>query len=201
MRADGMGLKSVLVVTAVLLVAFAILFTAQRYVMGQSDEFVDAQKMRTIYTAIYMYEVSHDDVPPASLLTIQRDLGEDDVKVLQSRNDPWTASPEGKSKTSFPIDPACPHVKGETPIRISFSYMPIWARLGGVKVKSWQKEDAGVKAGILASWWYGSIDNQNLDGRNCTGPVVRINMDGSVYRLDHRSDSSSLTADDLFFRR
>lgn len=199
MRADGLGLKGVLVITCVLLAAFAILFGVQRYVMGQSDEFRDAQKMRQIYAALFMYETAHDDLPPPNLLAVRRDLADDSLLVAE--NDPFAKGPERDKTRDFPLDPACPNVKAVSPVRISFSYLPMWVRYGGVKIRNWHTEELDVRAGLLASWWYGKIDDSNEDGRNCTGPVLRLNMDGSVFHLDHRSDPTALTAQDLFFRR
>jgi hypothetical protein len=202
MRSDGVTMKGVLVIVAVCGVAAAILFTLSRYVVEDSTESADAFRMRTIYTALFLYESSDNGLPPPNLDLIRRDLGDD--QLLHSANDPIATQPASQGKSlpeSFPIDPAFPDTKAKSPVRISFTYLPIWAKAGKAKVKDWHSEVLDVRKGILACYWYGRIDKSNPDGRLCDGPVLRVNMDGSVYRLAHRSNSEELTADDMFFRR
>jgi hypothetical protein len=186
--------KGILVVAAVLAIAFGILYTFHRYALQDNAEAVDITRMRAVYSALYLYEANDNDVPPPNLDLVRRDLGDD--KLLTAVNDPFVGPPG----QTYPKDPAFPNL-GKSPVRISFTYLPTWVREGKVKVKNWQKDLDNVKVGILACYWYGQIDRTNPDGRLCDGPVVRINMDGSAYTLTHRQNTQTLTAEDLFFRR
>jgi hypothetical protein len=98
------------------------------------------------------------------------------------------------------VDAALPNA-GPSPIRISFSYLPDWAETGMWQTNNWNASMKDVKLGLLACYWYGTIDSTTPNGRLTDGPVMRIDMDGSVYRLASRKNKTELTADDLFVRR
>lgn len=193
MREDGLTYKGVLVVAAVLLVAGSILTYAYNTMRTQTDEQIDADRMRQIYASLSLYEAANDGKPAPNLLAVRHELGDD--RFYQAQNDPFLKS------EPFPIDPALVDLAERSPVRISFSYFPDWVNANKASVKNWPDALKDVRQGILACYWYGKIDDQHPDGRLTDGPVIRINMDGSVYRLPTRSNKTELTAEDLFSRR
>ncbi len=190
---DGLNLKGITIVAAVLLTAFGILYWVRGFVIDDTKRSIDITRMRAIYGALFLYESTNNGLPPADLTLVRRDLSDDDW--LRSVNDPWPG--ESTRDPIPPLDPAFPNLKVRSPKRISFTYLPIWARYDGVKIKDWQSEQRNLHVGILACYWYGDIDRKTPDGRNCTGPVVRITMDGSARTVERR-DKHKLTAVDMF---
>ena len=191
MRSEGVTLKGVLVVITVVVISAAILGWVKRMVSEDRAQTGDARKMRAIYVALSIYEGSDNSYLPPDLPTVRSSVGDD--SIFRAQNDPFTKA------ANFPIDPAClGTLKTRSPIRVSFSYLPLWSTAGLVSAESLRGMEKNVQSGLLASYWYGSIDSTNPDGRGCTGPVVRINMDGSVYTLPKRTNPTALTADDLF---
>jgi len=181
------------VVVAILVATSSILFLMNRSVRAGRAQDTDVVRMRNVYVAISMYETVNDGLPPPDLAVLRRDMADDSQFVAV--NDPF------KVGTSFPIDPAFPNSTVRSPVRISFSYSPIWAESKKFDLGPWEQAQRNLRLGILASYWYGAIDSEHSDGRDTTGPVLRINMDGSVYRLNQRSDPHRLTPQDLFLLR
>ncbi len=189
----GWTLKGVLVALLVLGMAGFTLLLINNLVVQNADQAQDAKNMRSIYIALSLYEQANDGLPAPDLYTVHRDLG--DPSTYLAVNDPFAKA------DSFPMDPALPNSAKRSPVRISFTYLPQWAKAGKFEVKDWTAELQDVQVGIMASYWFGDIDTSHPDGRGCTGPVVRINMDGSVFRLPQRKNPQTLTVEDLFLRR
>jgi len=159
MRSIGVTMKGVLVAIFVMLVTALILVYVEKSIGANRSQVTDAIRMRNVYVAISMYETLNDGSPPSNLLVLRRDLA-DDQQFLAS-DDPF------KSDMSFPIDPAFPNAPARSPIRISFSYLPYWAESKRMDVESWESAQKNLKLGILASYWYGSVDFDHPDGRDC----------------------------------
>jgi hypothetical protein len=191
----GLTFSGVLITVCVLLVTAVTLVWMHGYISSNTDQSIDAARMRTIYGAMFLYASSNNDTPPSSLLQLRRDLSKDEW--LEAVNDPWAK--KGPIERSEPPsqDPAFPDKAPPSPVRISFTYLPMWTRYGGVKVNDWRQEMNLPQIGVLASYWYGEIDRSDPDGRSCSGPVVRIDMDGAA-RTVQRRNKSELTASDLF---
>src|SRR5580658_7219578 len=164
MREDGLTYKGVLVVAAVLLIAGSILTYAYNTMRTQTDEQIDADRMRQIYFALSLYESANDGKPAPNLLAIRRDLGDD--RFYQAQNDPFMKG------DSFPIDPALVDLPNRSPVRISFSYLPDWVNADKASVKNWSDALKDVRMGILACYWYGKIDDKSPEGRLTDGPVI-----------------------------
>jgi hypothetical protein len=189
-RVAGLGTKSVIASIVVIGIAASILVWLNRIVLDRQSASGDAEKMRRIYVALSIYEQSNDGAMPPDLRMVSRYLGGPADYV--AANDPFTTG------TQFPTDPALLN-SGNSPSRVSYSYLPQWSMHGGLKVKSWAEEMTEDKVGLMAGYWYGDIDKIDLDGRLCSGPVNRLNMDGSVVSVS-RVTKDRLTADDLFLR-
>jgi|GEM_PF-1242342 len=186
----GLNAKSVIAALAVLVVASLILTSLNRLVVDRGKESEDIQKMRRIYVALTIYETSNNDLPPPDLRYVTRYLG--GTSDFLASNDPFAAG------NAFPLDPALPSSR-TSKIRVSFSYLPEWISHGGWNTKNWSQDVDKPSLGLISCYWYGDIDNINPDGRLCTGPVIRANMDGSISTVP-RSNHEKLTVDDLFLK-
>jgi len=191
-RRVGLGAKSVIAAIAVVGIAALILGQVNRVILERSAQTGDARKMRRIYVALTLYEEANDGMPPNDLRAVRRDLGDNDDYI--AANDPFTTG------SRFPTDPALLN-SGASSVRVSFSYLPQWVLNQRWEPKNWASTLVDPKVGLLADYWFGSIDRFNPDGRDCTGPVVRMNTDGSIFTLQKRRSSGRLTAEDLFLNR
>ncbi len=193
----GLTLGELLVALMVLILFVAITLPIYNRVRSGTLEGLDTDKLRKIYVALSLYESGNDGMPSQNLLGIRSYLGDDGL--LKSETDPWF---EEKSK-SFPIDPEIPSTARRSPIRVSFSYLPDFVTEGKVKVQNWKAALMDPRIGILTCGWHGTVTptGEPFVAR-LFGPVLRINMNGSLYRLkDRGGDGAMGNPEALFYKR
>jgi len=179
----GFTTVELLVVVAIILVVAAILFTTAGGAKKRSNEAVDISNMRQVYMALSMYAEDKGQ-HPASLLYLS--------DYIPSKS--LFSSPEDKragEAGSYPADLYVFDSKRRSPFKISYAYLrafensEVWhPRL------SWQAFLEDPSVGILANGWYRPRSSFNLDlgneaehGHLCNpGPMLRIRMDGSLWR-------------------
>lgn len=156
------------------LAAFLLVFVPlARYLMGSTEQSIDAERMRRVFMALSFYEVSHDGLPAPNLGLIRQDV---EAVDLQSVDD--SAADSGPNPSGYPLDPALPNLPLRSPTRVSWSYRRHWPNAGDpVAIRM------DPRKGILASWW--------------SGPVLRVNVAGALTRTP-RTETSRLTFGDLF---
>jgi hypothetical protein len=194
---SGLTFAEVLVALAVLLVFAAIVIPIYSRARVRTYEDVDVQKMRQVYIAWSTYQSENNEWPPPSLLPVRRFLSND--ALLVSQHDPFV-QPEPKG---FPIEPMLPQFAPRSPIRISYAYLGNYVRAGEAKIGDWGSTLLDPRIGVLASGWHGTVGRtgQPFEAR-IDGAVLRVNTDGSVFRLDKRRAPKKMgDPEDLFFRR
>jgi len=148
-------------------------------IMGGTNRSIDADRMRRVYGALALYEMSHDGLPAPNLSLIRQDVEPSD---FQSVSDPNVPDPSKLASVTrsvmFSFDGALPNLPIRSGTRVSWSYRWHWSKPGDpVAVRMDRRK------GILASWWQ--------------GPVMRVNSDGSLLETP-RTSTAELTFSDLF---
>lgn len=145
-----------------------------RQIMGGTDRRIDADRLRRVYAALALYEMTHEGLPAPNLSLVREDVEPSD---FQSVSDPFVASAESKT-AAFSFDGALPNFPIRSRSRVSWSYRWHWPKSGdAVAVRM------DPRKGVLASWWQ--------------GPVLRVNSDGSLLETP-RTNTSALIFTDLF---
>lgn len=177
-----------------LIVAAVLGGFAWRMLRSSADE-GDASRMRRVYVALSMYEQASGG--PAPDLLAARYFGADDAD-FRSERDPFAKA----AGAAFPIDSGMPDRSRRSPIRISFSYLWAFRTAGRVTTKPWLAVRGDPHIGLLASEWGGSVQPGSDFWANVSGPVLRINTDGSLFKTGDRGGPKPVgNAEDLFFRR
>jgi len=205
----GFTLLELLVVIAIIAVLASLLFGAVSGMFKSSHGTEDISNMRQVYVAVTLYEQDHGDAAPLDL-AYTLNYAKSDL-IYNSKIDPrpkdtkvqgWTAAPCG-------IQPA-----RRVPFRISYPYlrtmMTSYRDRGDNFDYAVQREKPEM--GMIANPWVGTVvrflggevNGQSQDsayGPLMDGPVDRIRMDGSYFRLARRMDPSCLggCTDDMFF--
>lgn len=190
----GITLSQTLLVIAGLAVCGAVLVAIERATSGPTDQQSDAVRMRHVYMALALYENANEGMPAPNLAATRRDLDDSDFRAA---NDPFA---EVKAK-DYPVDPSLVS-SGRAPLRIGFSYLPVFVHAGKAKVENWWQTKTDPRIGLIACFYYGNIHpGADPFTASVDGPVVRVNMDGSVTTIPHREKADVIDAQDLFFRR
>jgi hypothetical protein len=178
------------VVAAVILGGIGYLSTRK-----QADA-ADADRMRQVYVALSLYEAGFDGVPAPSLAGIGGYLL--NPGNLVSDRDPYAKA----NASAFPDDAGRLQGPRRSPQRISYSYLwsfPESVKRAGRHGFSVQKDPL---MGILANEWAGEAKATGDFNAEVSGPVLRIALDGSLYKTSDRGGPKPLgNYEDLFFRR
>jgi hypothetical protein len=203
MKQRGLTTGEAVVVISVIILFFVITIPIYNRVRSGSMEDIDIDRMRKVYVALSLYESVNEGQPAENLLGVRSYLG--DNRLLISDKDPWADfQPSRNSKEgNFPLDPELPKSEERSPIRISFSYLPDFVRAGKTKIPNWRAALTNPRIGILSSGWQGSVTaTGDPFVAELFGPVLRINMDGSLFRLKDRGGIGTMgDPQSLFFRR
>jgi len=192
---SGLIRKESLLFLVIVVICAAIIAPLWMRMQGQNLFLTESGRMRRLYVAMAMYgEVSNSQPPPN--LTAIFGLGVGRENYLSER-DPFA----DLKADSFPADPGLEN--GErSPVRISFSYLWDFRRAGKIKTKPWAELQFDTTTGILADEWLGSVQPGKPFEAQVSGQVIRINMDGSVFRLKDRGGPKPLgDPQDLFIKR
>ena len=197
-----------LIVMTIIAVLAAIVFPVLASSKKKATEPVDISNMRQIYMAIVMYEDDHSTSAPASLVLAESYV--DSPQLFASSGD-IIGTPYADN--FWPAHALVPCEGGTSPFKISYGYLRSFPPYGE-DVEHWDLARNNSQIGILASPWSGSpMSSRNFSMRCATGvvdslgppmvgPILRINMDGSFYRLaKNRSIGAVGVTSDLFFNR
>jgi hypothetical protein len=101
------------------------------------------------------------------------------------------------------MDPELPDVPEKSPVRISFSYLMDYMRNDRTSAANWAAIQTDPRIGMLTDGWHGTVSETNEPfTARLHGPVLRINMNGSFFRVPERNaDGAMGNADSLFFKR
>jgi hypothetical protein len=186
-----------LVALGVLVLFVAITLPIYNRVRSGTLEDLDADRMRKVYVALSLYESANDGLPSANMLGVRTYLRDD--SLLVSDCDPWAQT----RSSSFPIDGELPKSKEQSPTRLSFAYLPDFVNAGKAKIQNWQTTLMDPRIGILSCGWHGSVNSGSEPFEaQLFGPVLRINTNGSLFRLKSRDDDGAMgDVQALFFKR
>lgn len=175
------------VITAILIIAVlaAVLLPVYGGVKGKARESVDISNMRQVYMAITMYESDFDSTTPQRL---------DQVGHYAKSQDLFRAPRDPVKQTKTGSYPARLFVIG-APERIHYrvSYAFLRSYPGYYYLEDqWDEARQQDKLGMIASQWHGAAlagptsPEFAEHGVPFDGPVLRITMGGSLYRLAKR---------------
>ncbi|MEI7986639.1 MAG: type II secretion system protein [Armatimonadota bacterium] len=198
-------LLEVLVVTAIIAVVASLLFPVFVRAKRGSRAAVDVSHMHQVYLGLCLYEADYGDVMPNSLDIATSYFGSNEI--LKSEFDTRSERPAG-GWTTTPFVP-CP--KARVPYLISFAYIRTFSDQPDLV---WSAVRSESRYGLLASPWDGdAIGNipkfsecgetlYQMGGGPLNGPIHRINMDGSYFRVAKRSNVNAVGSYwDFFFER
>lgn len=194
MRQRGWSWKETLLAVAVLWVAAVLVIGITRRADQNVIERNDIANLRDLYAALAQYEELNDQLPAPDLLTVRRDMGED--SYYRASLDPYAK----EKATQYPLEPNLPAWASKSPIRISYSYVMNFVQAGAARLPAWAQVRTDPKQGVLACSWYGHIQAEGNFKATSDGPILRVNSDGSVFRLEHRTEAQP-GFEDLFRRR
>lgn len=196
-------LVEVLVVISIIAVLAAVIFPVFASARRRAFQVTDTSNMRQLYMAISMYEEANGDSPPTLLDTrtyvTSNELYRSPVDLV-TRPDPVLHNYSAK--------PFAPDRSMRSAFRISYAYHKTYPPNDEDDLR-WHDLRARSEVGILASPWSGSVGHDHAragtylpDGPSMDGPILRINMDGSFFKLAQNRDigfTGSLR--DFFFNR
>jgi prepilin-type N-terminal cleavage/methylation domain-containing protein len=203
----GFTLIEILVVIAIIAVLAGFLFPVLTAARRRGHESSDIAQMKQIYLAFAMYEDENDARSPETL------------KILEPlvRDKRLFRAPLDKVKTPMPDGwPARPFVAcamERSPFRISYGYLKTYPPYDESE-RMWQEKRNDPQVGLIASPWNGRIVREfrgdfacgeiinTVSGPLFDGPILRINMDGSLFRWpSNRHKDMMGNIDDFFFYR
>jgi hypothetical protein len=174
----------------------AIIYSIMRSAKNRSFEAVDIAQMKQLFVGVTLYEEQNDGVSPIWITQVEPIVKSRDI--FRSPVDPVIkAGPRG-----YPIVPFLS--EDETvPYRVSYIYLRSIPPYNYDELR-WSNLRSQSQIGMLASPWHG----KHLDwysptfGPAADGPILRICMDGSLYRLNKRLyPTAGGAVTDLFFVR
>lgn len=198
-----------LIVIVIVAVLAAFLFGAVSGMFRNARSTEDLSNMRQIYVAVNLYEQDNGDKPPLDLSYVVPYLKT--VAVFESKIDPRPKDPKIKGWTATPLGIQSGK---RVDYRISYPYLRTFMTSEDERGDHFdygfqrKKPDIGMLAnpwvGTVTRFLGGEVNGQSQDsayGPLMDGPVDRIRMDGSYFRLPRRRDSECLGGciDDLFF--
>lgn len=204
-------LIELLVVIAIIAILAAILFPtitrAKKYVSRP----VDASNMHQLYLALMLYEGDDNGVDPLTLAPLEPYTHS--TAVFASKWDVYRKPAPDKTWFATPLQ-GCSE-EGFVPFKISYAYLRTF--LNADETDRWNQYRQNSMVGIFASPWTsdpGTISDFLLNSPVCgvpliestgppmNGPMLRINMDGSLYILPQNKFKGWMgNINDLFFTR
>lgn len=205
----GFTLVEILVVISIIAVVAALMFPVLAAAKRSGNGPVEISNMRQVYMALTMYEEDSGGKSPLA-------LGEllpytTDNRVFSSPLDNYRTPMKGQDWTATPFVPCSGMLY---PHKISYAYLRQFTPFDEDDAL-WSEVRLNSMVGIIASPWLGVPDRtfvttlacgdpvSAVAGPTMKGPVQRIQMDGSLYRLPAHHDTTAFGAstNDLFFNR
>ena len=200
-RQKGLTLLELLVVIAIIALLAAQLVPALAQAKRSAVATVDVSNMRQLYAGLVMYENDYDGILPKLIGGCEPYVKE--ARVFNSSLDP---RPVDRHKAGWTPDPCGPRgyparstFKISYPYSLSFYVGNILQPFG----KGYEEWRTNPKFGLIASPWVGKVEhwsgevmeNEDMDsamGPFMSGPILRIQMDGSLHRLPVRMGTDFL---------
>lgn len=202
-------LLEILIVVAIIAILAGLLFPILRSAKRRATETVDISNMRQLYMACTMYEQDQNGVAPALQADFKGYAG--DVRLYRSPNDVYRAP---YSDGTWPGEPLLLCTGTRSPFRLSYAYLKNFPEPYDVNVQDFASARGNPLVGLFASPWSGEPtptldwtsscgDNvPNQTGPRMEGPILRIDMDGSFFRLPRNRNIGAIgSPQDLFIYR
>ena len=199
-KRNGFTLVELLVVIAIISILASLIFPVVAQAKTKSKETVDISNMRQIYVAHTMYEDDYDGGKPSSLFDLEPIVRSKEVfrspldKVSHGFSDGW------------PRRPFIPWDKERSEFRISYAYLGTYPPFDE-GLDDWREKRQNPEIGLIATPWAGAAGPtfpgfEVAMGPLMDGPILRINMDGSFYRLpqNHCKDVMGSLYDLFYYR-
>lgn len=187
-RRRAFTLAELLVVIAVVAVLAAILFPTIGAAKRHAREPDEIARLRQVYLGLVMYEDEGGEMPP--VLGLVRPYVGDDRPFATSypaRRHP----PHGP----YPAEAFTHFYEGTSRFPIDFGYLKTYPPNDENRAR-WRLKREDPLCGLIASPWAGEpftlSPSNDPDNPLMRGPVLRIKMDGSLYRLAQNPYSSGL---------
>lgn len=201
----GFTLVEILVVVAIVAIIAALLLPALSSARHRAKDPVDISNMKQLYVAITLYEEEGFTSPP-TLLHLKPFVSS--KELFKSPND-QVKQPNPRTH-DYPAKPFVPDMAPRSVFRISYAYHRTYPP-NDEDESRWADLRSRSDVGILASPWSGwPSDKFNYalpgtyepDGPPMEGPIMRINMDGSLFVLPHNREHGAVgSTNDFFFYR
>lgn len=192
-------LIEILIVVVIISILAGLLFPIFGSAKRKGQETVDISNMRQLYTGVMLYEGDNNEGNPVILSLVLPYVK--DTRVFRSPMDAERNMPSGgfparmfRQLNSFPE---------RIPFQLSYGY------LGGVEPwcddkNLWQRFRGYSNMGMIASLWSGAVVGRPAEydvlGPVLNGPILRIKMDGSLFRLPQNRDVGMIgSTKDFFF--
>lgn len=201
-------LELIVVITIIAVLAGLIYgFVASSIKSSRGTE--DLSNMRQLYIGVTLYEQDYSDRSPEDLTFVLPYVKS--KRVFESKIDPRPIDPKFKN---FVAQPISFNRKKRSEYKISYPYLRTFFTSYGERSDKhdYAFQRADPVRGMIANPWVGTVtrfmgsivEGQSEDsshGPLMTGPVDRIRMDGSYYRLKKRyvTDSLGASIQDLFY--
>jgi hypothetical protein len=152
--------------------------------------------MRRIFLAESTYEQSYDSIPAPSLPALEFQVPT--ITDFLCNRDPFVSS----SSKSYPTDGSLPDGPHGSRFRVSDTYLWSYPKFVMGQYREWESASQDRNLGLISDEWMGESSPREGFHANVSGPVARINMDGSFVMTPNRPNFKPLgDASDLFLRR
>jgi len=206
----GLTLVECLVVIVIIALLSSMALSVYAGGLKRSKESVDISNMRQLYLGVSLYEEDNALSPPIlpSVMNYVRD-----AELYKSPLDVHRKPIRGGMWTATPFVP-CTGKLSE--FKVSYGYIKTYPPYDVID-STWHELRLRSEVGMLASPWFGKVikyppnafacpnsSESALDvaGPAFDGPILRINMDGSFFRLrENRYKYMMGSVHDLFFNR
>ena len=204
----GLSLMELLSVVAIISIIAAILVPALMLAKKRAKEPVEVSNMRQLYLGYLAYLEENNDTPPDMLVgTVSY------VKSQAIFASPGDNYRKGFPDGTWPSKALIPCGPDRSRFKVSYPFLKNFAPYD-TDPQAWRQVAEDYAVGLIASPWMGSpMPQRNLLlwcgdpvlaslGPPMLGPIHRINMDGSFFRLPKNRNVGAIgNPKDLFFNR
>lgn len=185
--------KEALLLVGGVFLAIAIVGLLWQRMSARETFTAEGERMRQIYINLSIYEGQFDGQLPSALPQLEFLLA---PKAIYSS----AADPYRDATGPFPVDAGLPDRTERSEFRISDSYLYAHVAAGKLKVGPWAESRFDPSLGLLANEFLGGVKAQGDFRARVSGPVLRVNTDGSLSRVQRAGESELGDAETLFRR-